>query len=480
MKKIFSRLSAICILLLHARAAAAQTDVQNTGVLYMGAAVDTIFIGGSFTNTNTAALTNNSVLNIKQHISNSQAGMSAGSGTLYLNGTAAQTIGGGQVFKTWHLKTNNTAGITLSSDLSVSGVHTFINGLITTSATPNYMIYEAGSSYTGDNDSKHIYGWVKKLGNTDFVFPVGNNLYERTIALSSLGAVSEFAVKHNKAVTPNYTSLYSTLVLVDTSEYWTINRISGSSAVVTMNWDNAKIPVPQVMITAVKAAYWDGTFWKSIGGTATGATNSTGTVSSASTSAFNTSFAIGSTALVLPLQLISFTAQRSNAVNEIKWSVASESSIKNYQLQRSDDGVNFYTIATQNPYNNPIITAQYVYHDATFMNTKVYYRLQYNDAGSNKYSGIVSISASQDGSRDFYIVNNPVNNKIGLFAAAGCKGKYIYTLTAASGQVVQTGMIEITAAGIYSIALRNALASGVYILSMQDGQHTLQKTILKQ
>lgn len=479
-KRLITQLT-ITVVLHAALPAAAQTDVQNTGVLYVGAAIDTVFIGGSFTNAGTASLTNNTVLNIKQHVSNSQAGMSAGAGTLYLNGTAAQNIGGSQVFKTYHLKTNNAAGITLNNDLSVSGAHTFINGLINTAATPNYMIYEAGASYSGDNDNNHINGWVKKLGNTNFVFPVGNSQYERSIALSSLGAVSEFAVKHTKAITPGYTSLYGTLVLVDTSEYWTINRIGGSSAVVTLNWDDAKIRVPHVMITAVKAAYWDGTFWKSIGGTATGATNATGSVSSSSTSAFNTNFTIGSTALVLPLQLISFTAQRSNAVNEINWTVANESGIKNYQLQRSDDGVNFYTITTKDAYNNPITTAAYAYRDAAFMNTKIYYRLQYNEAGGAiKYSGIVSISAAQDGSRDFYVVNNPVNNKIDLYAAAGYKGKYVYTLAATSGQVLQTGTVDITAAGIYSIPLRNILASGIYILSMQDGLHTLQKNILKQ
>ncbi|MBK8495520.1 MAG: hypothetical protein IPL50_11185 [Chitinophagaceae bacterium] len=66
--------------------------------------------------------------------------MQAGTGTLYLNGTAAQIVSGSQVFKTYGLITNNAAGIILNNNLSAAGVHTFTAGLITTSATPNYMI----------------------------------------------------------------------------------------------------------------------------------------------------------------------------------------------------------------------------------------------------------------------------------------------------------------------------------------------------
>ncbi len=481
MKRIFIIILMVCFFTLHfKKTAIAQTDVTNTGVLYIGSLIDTVYTAGSFTNTSAASLTNNTVLNVKQNISNSQAGMAVGTGTLYLNGTAMQTVLGSQVFKTYKLTTDNTAGFTLNNDLSVSNLHTYTNGLITTSATPNYMIYEAAASYAGDDDSKHVYGWVKKLGSADFTFPVGSNLYERPVILSSLGSSSEFAVKHNRAVSPNYTSTYGTLVLVDTSEYWTINRISGSSAVVTLTWDNLKIPVPHVLITAVRTAYYDGIFWRSFGGAAIGDVLTTGSVTSNSTTAFNTNFTIGSTALVLPLQLVSFTGQRNNIINEIKWTMANESGIKNYILQRSDDGINFYTISTQNAINSGA-GASYTYNDATFMASRAYYRLKYTDAyGLAKYSATITITQQQDADKNFYIVKNPVTDKIDFYAAQSYKGTYIYLLAASSGQVMQTGIVTITGGGLYSLPIRNTLAAGAYILSLQNAQHTMQKTILKQ
>src|SRR6266498_2943537 len=180
----------------------AQTAATNTGTLYIKNGSDIFYAGSNFTNNAGAALTNNGSLYIKGNLTNDQSSMAAGTGTLYLNGTSTQTINGSQKFNTYNLQTNNSAGITLNNDLSASGAHTFTAGIITTSSTPNYLIYEAGSSYTGDNDSRHVNGWVKKIGSTSFTFPVGDNTIERTIALNSLSASSEFNVNYN-APTPN-------------------------------------------------------------------------------------------------------------------------------------------------------------------------------------------------------------------------------------------------------------------------------------
>ena len=152
----------------------AQTNLYNDGILKLTAGSDILYVTGSFTNTSSASLTNNGNLYILRDLDNAQASMSAGTGKLYLSGSALQTVSGTQPFKTYDLVSNNSSGIILNNNLSVSGAHTFTNGVITTSATPNYLIYEPGSSYSGSGDTKHVNGWVKKIGNTDFTFPVGN------------------------------------------------------------------------------------------------------------------------------------------------------------------------------------------------------------------------------------------------------------------------------------------------------------------
>lgn len=457
----------------------AQVTVQNNGIV--GVPVSGIFyINGSLINASGAALTNNGSFYVKQDITNNQAAMAAGTGTLYLNGSSTQTISGTQTFKTYNLVTNNAAGITLNNNLSTTGLHTFTNGMITTSATPNYLVYEAGASYTGDNDSRHVNGWVKKFGNTDFIFPVGNSTYERTIALTNITASSEFNASHFDNPTPNRINLFSPIVLIDTFEYWKINKISGANAKVVMNWDNSKIPVPQVTITGVRAGYYNGSFWTSIGGTATGAVATTGTVTSNSVSAFNNNFTIASTSWVLPLDIISFTGQHTGNYNRLNWTIANELNVLHYELQRSVDAVNFFTINMQNAKNNNG-TELYTYDDVAALQNKLYYRLKCVDNnGQVKYSNIVIITTATDSRKDLYVIRNPVSDRIDIYAGDLVKGTYKYSIANNAGQIVQTGTLDIKGQGVYTINLQSFLSKGIYMLSVRNAANSLQKSILKE
>lgn len=466
-----------CLLLLCCNALPAQVNVQNTGILYIASATDTFFVSASFTNASGAALTNNGALYVKQDISNDQSSMAAGTGTLYINGSSAQAINGTQTFKTFNLVTNNAAGITLNNNLSVNGSHTYTAGLITTSATPNYMIYEAGSSYTGSSDSRHVNGWVKKIGSTNFTFPVGNTIYERPVSLTNLTASAEFNVRYSRT-TSNRTSVYNPLVYVDSAEYWTINKITGSAAQVAMNWDNGKVPFPNLMVTDIRVANYDGTFWRSIGGSATGSALTTGNITSSSVSVFNRNFTFGSIAYTLPVKIISFTAGRMNDYTRLDWTTSSELNVAHYELQRSDDGINFYTINTQAPFNRNS-TEFYGYDDRKALSGTAFYRLKITDLGTQtNYSHIVTVSAN-DSYKAFYVITNPVDASIELYASAGIKGSYNYSIANTAGQVMQTGILDIKTAGIYSIYLKPLFAAGAYILVVQNETNHLQKMIIK-
>ena len=475
MRKVILFLVISCLIGLFANA---QVNLQNTGVLFSTGSTDTLFINGDFANTSAATLNNNGRLYIKQNIINDQASITAGTGTLYLNGTAAQTLSGTQTFKTFDLVSNNSAGIVLNNNLSVSGAHTYTAGMITTSATPNYLVYEAGSSYTGSGDSRHVNGWVKKLGNTNFTFPVGTAIYERSVALINLTAAGEFDGKHNISVTPNRYSLFNPLVYVDSAEHWIINKISGAAAQVAMNWDNSKVPFPNLMISDIRVANYDGTFWRCIGGSATGSALTTGNVTSTSVSAFNRNFTFGSVSYVLPLKIISFTAGRMNDYTKLNGIIGSELNVLNYELQRSDDGIGFYTIYTHNPYNRNG-TEFYSYEDRKPLNETAFYRLKVNDlAGKINYSHIVIVSANTTGTA-FYVITNPVGASIDLYASAVIKGFYNYTIVNTAGQVVQAGTLDIKNAGAYSIYLKPAIVAGAYILVVQNELNRLQKMIIK-
>jgi len=457
----------------------AQLDVKNSGVIYISSATDTFYIPGALTNASGSAFTNNGVVLVKKDITNDQASMTAGTGKLILNGSSVQTVSGSQTFKTYNLITNNAAGITLNNNLSVAGIHTYTAGMITTSATPNYMIYEAGSSYTGSSDTRHVNGWVKKIGNTNFTFPVGTAIYERSIALTNLTATGEFNIRHNPAVTPNRLSTYNPLVYIDTSEYWTINRVSGTAAAqIVMNWDNSKIRFPNLMLADIRVANYDGTFWRSIGGSATGSALTTGNITSPSVSAFNRNFTFGSIAYTLPVKIISFTAGRTNDYTKLNWTIGSELNVARYELQRSDDGISFYTIYTQLPFNRNG-TEFYAYDDKKYVSGTAFYRLKIIDLSTQiNYSPVVTVSANASG-KEFYVVTNPVDVAITLYAGSAIKGLYNYTIVNTAGQLMQAGTVDIKNAGTYSIYLKTTITPGAYVLVVQNETNRLQKMIIK-
>lgn len=452
----------------------AQVGITNTGTLQINSGASVTGMA-DFTNTASGSFVNNGNLYLSGNISNSQSGMSAGTGTLFLNGSSAQSINGTQVLKTYNLVTNNTSGIILNNNLSVSGVHAYTTGMITTSATPNYMIYEAGSSYSGSSDAQHVNGWVKKFGNTAFTFPVGNASYLRPVALSNLSVSGEFNAKYNTSPTPNHASLNTPLVLVDTFEYWTINRISGGSAQVTMNWDQSKVPFPNITLGGVRAASFSG-LWNNIGGAGTGVVATSGSVTSNSTNIFNTNFVIGSTSWVLAAKIISFSASRENGYTRINYTIGNELNVDRYELERSDDGMRFYTITTKSPFNRSG-TEFYSYNDNAALKGTVYYRLKVIELSNQvSYSAVVSVS---DHSKDLYVIKNPIDESIEIYAGTPATGTYNYSITAVNGQVMQAGTLDINQPGTYSIKLQSLFASGSYMLLMQNKDTRLQKMIIK-
>jgi len=454
----------------------AQVNLQNTGTLYISGAPDILYVNGAFTNASTAALTNNGNLYVLQNLVNDQAAMTVGTGTLYFNGSAAQTFSGAQLFKTFNLVTNNSAGITLNNDLSVSGAHTFTTGVITTSATPNYLRYEAGASYSGDGDAQHVKGWVRKTGTTNFVFPLGNGTVERTIGASTLSASSVFNAQYAGATT-NTGNLASPLVTVDPYEYWIVNEVSGGTANIDMNWNNSKVAMPVYTLGNIRVANYIGGLWTPVGTGATGNVLTTGNISSNTLSTFG-SFTFGSTSFALPLTLVQFSAFKSNGNAVVNWTTSDEINVSHYELERSDDGLQFYQIANLAA-RNLSAQQQYEFTDTRALSTVTYYRLRSVDAdGKTTVSKVVSVR-NNDVSDKYLTIVNPASNTIHI-SAKNIGGVFEYRINTLGGQTLQQGLLNIAAAGVADINLRSSVKNGVYILQLQKTGFSFSQKVLVQ
>jgi hypothetical protein len=349
----------------------------------------------------------------------------------------------------------------LNNDLSVSGLHTYTAGMITTSATPNYLRYESAASYTGDGDSRHVNGWVRKTGNTNFTFPVGNGTYERTIRINSLGSSSVFNAQYAGATTNN-SNLTPPLVTVNPNEYWILNRVSGGAAIVDMNWDNTKVPIPAYSLTDMRVANYLSSSWTAVGGSASGNIATTGNIASSSISSFG-SFTIGSISLLVPMHLVRFSVAKTNGSASLTWSTTNEENLSEFQPQRSSDGINFKGIGSVTPHNLPGVQ-HYSLIDPKPIDGLTYYRLRTVDIdGTSTVSKIVTLDGTSAG---YLTVLNPAHNSIRI-ASNNINGQVEYSLSTDAGQTIQAGVFNI--AGTFTdLPLKSSLKAGMYILQVQQ------------
>jgi len=454
----------------------AQSNFYNSGILRLSTSADTIYVTGNLTNTSTASLTNNGQLYILKDLDNGESSMNTGTGKLFLSGSTAQTVSGTQTFKTYDLVSNNSNGITLNNNLSISGTHTFTSGVITTSSTPNYLVYEAGSSYGGSSDTKHVNGWVKKIGTTNFTFPVGNGTYVRPVAVENIGSSSEFNAKYNSA-TPYIYQLQTPLLSIDAYEYWELNKISGTTASVHLNWDNTKVTFPGYIMGDIAASYFDGSYWTDQGGTATGDVSTTGDITSNSVSSFGY-FAIGSRSFPLPLKFLSFTAQKNENYVQLKWTTAEEVNTDHFEIERSSDGIQF-SFLNRMPTLNRFTMQEYSYKDFSLINGICFYRIRCVDKdGKSKYSKTASVFESSYLKQNIHVLN-PVIDEIIIKSKTDDKEPTAYVLYNQAGSAILNGYLKIRGGMDNTIRLSFKPARGIYYLKLiRENKEVIQKLVI--
>lgn len=454
----------------------AQTNLTNTGILKLSSSADTLYVTAKFSNTSTASFTNNGQLFVLGNVENDEPSMIAGTGTLYLRGSNPQTVTGTEAFKTYNFISNNSAGITLDNNLSVAGVHTFTNGVITTSATPNYLIYGSGSSYTGSSDTRHVNGWVKKIGGTDFIFPVGDGTYQRPVAIESLSGTSEFNAKYN-APTPNTNQVQYPILSVNVYEYWTVNRDSGGSASVHLNWDNTKVTFPGYALSGIAVSFYDGSYWTDQGGTATGDISTTGDITSIPQSSFG-NFVIGSKTYPLPLKFLSFTAQRKADFIDLKWVTAEEINTDHFEIEKSENGRLFKSL-NKTPSLNRFTEQEYSYKDYSLLKEMVYYRIRCVDKdGKSKLSKVIAVPGNSHLQKNLQVLN-PVADKIIIISQVNDKEPTAYVLYNQAGSTILKGWINLKVGMDNTIRLSSKPANGIYFLKLKSAnQEIIQKLVI--
>lgn len=179
-------------------------------------------------------------------------------------------------FATLVLK-NGTASafnITNTAGANVFMTATFQNG-ITTTARANTQAgalrFQPGASYTGGaTDAQHVDGYVSKIGNTSFIFPVGNASDLRTLQMSAPDNISaHLSVAYSADLGEGSTTSTGSIKRVYALGSWDWVAVAAST-----NDLNISVSIPNVAsfeptAANLRLAGWDGTQWIDLSGSAT-------------------------------------------------------------------------------------------------------------------------------------------------------------------------------------------------------------------
>jgi hypothetical protein len=183
----------------------------------------------------------------------------------------------------------------------------------------------------------------------------------------------------------------------------------------------------------------------------------------------------------LALTLVDFTASLQNKNVLLEWSTSSEYNSKDFELEKSFDGVNYHKIATVPAAGTSNSLLHYSWLDMERLSEYNYYRLKSVDIdGNGKLSKAVLIKLP-DVRQEMYILGNPFHDNITVRFVRVPQGKIVFRLTDISGKLIrQTVFNDLSQGQIQFILPAVNLSKGVYLLNaMVDGEIFTER-ILKQ
>jgi predicted amidohydrolase YtcJ len=166
---------------------------------------------------------------------------------------------------------------------------------------------------------------------------------------------------------------------------------------------------------------------------------------------------------VLPISLISFSATKVEKNIKLIWKTTNEQNNKQFEIERSTDGIIFEKINTVISSGNLNVEKIYTYDDITVPpSAKIYYRLKQIDVdGKFTYSSIVMVNKKQI--TQVEITPNPANKEIRI---TGFTGKATVAIYKQTGQLIKTTAIS----NGNSINIEE-FAKGLYFIKLIDTEN---------
>ena len=259
----------------------------------------------------------------------------AGTGTVTLNSSAGQSIGGISATSFNGLTINNGAGVTLSTNATVTSTLTLTSGNV--DAAANSTTLSIGQAGTVSRTSGHIIGNLQKtyvgIGTKDFEVGTANGFSKVTVNITAGAFPAAFTVSATQAPQPAIVDPTRAL-----QRYWTLATPASVTATLTFNYiDPTDIPVTatESLFQIVKVSPGGAGGTPSFpGGTVNTGTN-TATISGVSSFS---DWTLSEPFAPTEVNLVSFNATRYEDGVLLKWQTGHEVRNLGFNLHREQGG----------------------------------------------------------------------------------------------------------------------------------------------
>ena len=392
-----------------------------------------------------------------------------------------------------------------NKNLTINGKATFTNGIINGNVT-----FGSNATISGVSRSSHVDGIVTKSGaanSTGFYFPTGSNGNLGKVVVTD-GPATNVSVQYfcnpDGFGTNDLPRWWNAADMsgenpfnhVSNVEYW---RISSNEAITAnfvavasagMQHFNSETAEEDKIPTNIQMAFYDNKRWTNVGGSAF-INDSTLTITGAEIPASATrdisgnytTFGSKSKSTVLPIELVSFTANCNGRSSIIEWTTATEKNNDFFVLERSNDAINFKEIARIAGAGNSIEPLNYVYTDYGIRSGDNYYRLvQVDYDGTSTASEIIVANCPAEtlGEPDVLAFPNPFDDNLTLHFENFGNVQATVEVYDMLGRMVQTQKVNCSQ-NDYEVVLRLAgLSDGTYNVRISTAEFVVTRMVVKE
>ncbi len=379
-----------------------------------------------------------------------------------------------------NLKINCAPGVKLGTDLTVDGILTLTNGLLTL-GTYNLTL-GANASIGGTPSSTNMIvptgsGEVRKVFTStpsSFTFPIGDstdNADYSPIEFNLMVGTLSSAYVAAKVVNAKHPSNFADIDYL--LRYWTLTQSGITSPAFTAYFYYVNDDINGTE-TNLYGGKWNGTEWQPII-QVDAANNRFYSGSQTSFSDFT-----ASELSALPVELISFTAQQTDNAVMLKWKTVTENQNKGWEIERKDSKSDWIKIGFVNGAGTSNSPKDYFFADKNVIFGKYQYRLkQIDNNGSYSYSNTTEINLDKELKYQISNYPNPFNPTTEIRFEIPVSGQVELTIYNAIGEKIMTLVNEKLDKGIYTRQFNASnLSAGVYFYKMISNGVTLTKKML--